>query len=206
MVGNMREFQRFYVRRLTLEDISLMEDVVGLFSGALGEGYLSRDDLEKFLHPDTGHFLLASFLGEIIVGVATASILTDKKTQEFENAVIRAKGALDLGEERVGMLISTAVHHGFRRRGVGSQLVVKRLDILEAEGCTKCVSLAWQSGNKDSSSGILEKFGFNLLATSINHWTKDSIEFNYSCPTCGEPPCLCSAGLYLKSFDPPLSS
>jgi hypothetical protein len=41
---------------------------------------------------------------------------------------------------------------------------------------------------------IFDEFEFRIELP--NYWKEDSIKENFTCPVCGNPPCLCSAVIY----------
>jgi len=67
-------------------------------------------------------------------------------------------------------------------------------------GCTCYVGVSWDSGSLESSASIFEVKGFNRVATFENYWMEESLITQSKCPTCGDPPCSCSAFFYVKKL------
>lgn len=96
---------------------------------------------------------------------------------------------------RVGLFGTTAVDKEWRRKGIASAFYKRRFDFFREQECTACISLVWESGKEDSSKPLLSKLGFEELKSVKDYWKQDSIEKNYQCPNCGDPPCRCTATL-----------
>jgi len=79
--------------------------------------------------------------------------------------------------------------------------------ILESDEIHKPImvvaSTAWKQ--KESGvinvDGILKQSGLQAHKTIENFWASDSMEKNYTCPSCGSPPCRCSVVLYFGALE-----
>lgn len=193
-----RKILQCEIRTLDIKDSAYFDQILAIFAEALGDRFITRESLKKILIETNQKYLQAAFDGDQVVGVRTVCVLDEEDKLDFETKVRVAGGRISLKNLRVGMLASNAVKSSHRRKGVGSQLVRSGMELLNAQKCTACVAISWESKSKDSSASVLESFGFELLAKAENHWKSESLEKDYACPKCGEPPCSCSAFFYLK--------
>ncbi|HEX2855732.1 MAG TPA: GNAT family N-acetyltransferase [Opitutaceae bacterium] len=194
-----RKIQRVVVRKLTPSDSRYVDEIVAIFSDALGDRFITREKVKEFIAQNGGtRCLLGGFMGKKLVAVRTVSLLNDREVADFiQQSAVPARSVL-FKNHRVGMLSSAAVRKEFRRRGIGTQMVDAGLQLLRDRGCTMCVSISWESGSIESSKQVLEASGFELVSTVPNHWQQDSVDRGYECPNCGGPPCTCAASFYRK--------
>lgn len=197
-----RKINRCKIRTLTAKDKKHIDQISGVFSESLGFRFIKRNTIEEALinKGDSGLFLQAAFANDRIVGVRTLRILSETEKDDYQAKVRRFGGSCSLELHKTGMLASNAVMRGWRRRGIGSQLVESGLDFLKKKGCTACVADSWQSGETDSSASVLKAIGFRKLTTAHDYWKEESISEDYECPKCGSPPCECSASFYMKEL------
>jgi ribosomal protein S18 acetylase RimI-like enzyme len=102
----------------------------------------------------------------------------------------------DLAARRVGRLRTGAVRPPYRRRGIGRALMEARLDQLRSVGCTAVVALAWVSGERDTSLGLLRAHGLEPVAEIPGYWRADPPDSGPPCPVCGRP-CRCVAAVHV---------
>ena len=60
---------------------------------------------------------------------------------------------------------------------------------------------AWKNKKGVNMERIFEKNGFSKIKTIEKYWSEESIENNYCCPECGNPPCNCSSIIYFKKIN-----
>ncbi|MDC0231097.1 hypothetical protein OAK19_03960, partial [Aureispira] len=102
--------------------------------------------------------------------------------------------------EPIALRKHLAVKPGMEARGIGRELVVKGMEILE-KYARSIISVVWEESAGKSVGKILRSCGSIPIHTLENYWCKDSLEKQYLCPNCKEPPCCCSATIYAKIID-----
>lgn len=95
---------------------------------------------------------------------------------------------------------SIAVNPEFTKKGMATKFVLSALDYANSNSYSIVKSYAWQGKNGIQMKGIFTKLGFTKKEELPNYWKQDSFEKEYNCPTCGEPPCLCSAVVFAKQL------
>ena len=186
------------IHRLGRADEKGVEAIVELFADGLGSGYITREKIEGILHAKSSLFLLGCFVDAELVAVQTVSVITETEAQQFEESCKRSGCSVDFAGQKIGMLISVVVKKEFRRMGIGSQMMKEGVKLLEQMGCSRCIATAWNSGLADSSATVLEAVGFRCVTTFEKYWAEESVSLDCECPTCGSPPCECSASFYSK--------
>ena len=106
----------------------------------------------------------------------------------------------------MGLIKSVAVEKEYRRRGIGTQLIVEAMRRLKNKGCDLFFAVSWDSGFRDSSPSIFKALSFMEAVKIDNYWTEDSkekdketgeVEIKYMCPADGWP-CHCSAIFFFR--------
>lgn len=189
------------VRQLSKGDEDLVGKVVSLFAEGLGSGFITTGKIEDILSRRSNLQLLGGFIGSKLVALLTVSAITDEKMEYFQVACFSNRADFDFLGQKVGMLVSLVVAKKYRRRGLGSRMMQAGIKFLNNMGCQACIGTAWESGNSDSSATVLKAAGFQCVATFENYWSDESASLGYECPTCGPPPCKCSALLYYKAIE-----
>jgi ribosomal protein S18 acetylase RimI-like enzyme len=181
------------------EDRSLAV-AASLLNDALGSGYVSPSELEELATSEDGMVLLARGARGQIVGIATAEVMSAPAKAELESKLASAGARrVHLAENKVGMLKSAAVIPTARGKGIGLSLVNDRLNRLKALECSSAVVLAWDSGGKHSSVGVLEAAGFKRVAELPEYWREPAGQETFDCVKCGRP-CVCAAIVMRRSL------
>jgi ribosomal protein S18 acetylase RimI-like enzyme len=102
----------------------------------------------------------------------------------------------DLAARPVGHLRTGAVRRPHRRRGFGTALLEQRLARLRDAGCRAVVALAWLSGDRDNSQGLLVARGLEPVAEIPDYWRAETPGAGPPCPVCGAD-CRCTAAVHI---------
>jgi ribosomal protein S18 acetylase RimI-like enzyme len=188
-------------------DISDQSQVLRIAEARLGDAYINRDHLIS----GDDKVALCARIDKTVVSFATARMLG---TTDFLQAIRERLGAklpslLPLerrvaGETKIGFVASAATDSNFEGRGLGAELVEQCIAGLENRGANVMVATAWKSNKGVQAGSILECRGFQRLMDLPGYWELDSLTNGYSCPTCGNPPCHCTAVLYVRNRHAPL--
>lgn len=190
--------QSVVVQRLRSERShgDLAQRALATLASGLGERYIDRATFETYLSDErkAAHVALSAS-GEML-GARLTQMLSTEEVASIQADVREAGSRLSLSSDNVGMLKSVAVRSEARGRGVGTALSRAALELLEQWQATAVISIAWVSGQRESSPSVLEGLGFDVVAEIENYWLEESRLSDYSCPRCGSP-CQCSARVYL---------
>jgi ribosomal protein S18 acetylase RimI-like enzyme len=146
-------------------------------------------------HPEAGVFVAVAgdeAIGAGIVDRAPPALIARVQAE----AAAAGHPLPDLPARRVGHLRTGAVHPSFRRQGVGAALIDARLARLRDAGCTAVIALAWLSGDRDNSQGLLRAHDLEPVAVIPDYWRTDPPGTGTPCAVCG-PDCRCRAAVYV---------
>lgn len=173
--------------------------IIQLSDVSFGHGYLTLSELCEYSLNTKSSIIINTHKGELL-GFSIVQLLTieqlkkeifaDSKwiEKEFGNASL------------VGYRKMTAVSKIHQGKGVASQLYQKA-DKWFSGKTNAIASALWTKEGNSSFSPILIKNGFEPLKTIQNYWKEDSENREFVCPSCGHPPCLCSAVIYRKTIE-----
>ena len=93
---------------------------------------------------------------------------------------------------------SIAVNPLFIKKGIATLLITNAVEYIAKMNYKKIKIIAWKK--EQGIIGILSRLKFQQKEKLSNYWKQDSLEKGYNCPTCGAPPCLCSAIVFEKQL------
>lgn len=163
----------------------------------LGPGYL---DLDKNMLSDRHRVNLCALGGGregAVVGFFLGQILP---APAFQAQYPKESAALSdklVGADHIGVAktVATAVSH--ERLGTATSLIDEAVYQMRIIGVDLVVAVAWKDGMGIHIDGPLRAVSFAPVTEIPDYWKEDSLARGYCCPTCGEPPCRCSAVLYI---------
>ncbi|MBI1836324.1 MAG: hypothetical protein HYR91_03565 [Flavobacteriia bacterium] len=118
--------------------------------------------------------------------------LTDKRAEQLVLP--------PLENQLVGITKIVVVLEKFKKNGIGIDLLNDSLKLIGNHQIGFIFGFAWKSKNSINAKRILERNNFKEILEIKNFWNDESIRENYSCPDCGNPPCVCSAVIFMKSI------
>jgi GNAT superfamily N-acetyltransferase len=169
-----------------------------LLNAALGEGMYPLERLREDAADPEVLFLVA-LSGETVVGAALARLLYAADVDYY----IRFGDAAErlFREHRVGSLEAMAVAPGWRRQGLGTRLVERRLEWLVERGCDAAVAVAWLPAVGDTSEPVFKALGFTGTEPVADFYLEESIRDGWTCPVC-QGPDHCAAAMYYSELLP----
>ncbi len=171
-----------------------IEAALHLSAAELGVGYLTRGDFS----PPSSYALVAVDDHIGVVGFAIGHRCDYAPLCETYPAARHLLRPLQ--SFRLGLLKSVVVRGGHRGSGIGLRLVEDCLDGLASSGAEAMIMFAWRRGESVPAASLARRCGFRAVGEAEALWHADSLERRYICPTCGAPPCRCSAAIYVKMF------
>lgn len=181
------------IRLVEQKDVN---NVYAISNEQLGQDYIKKQALEEMLNSDQVVILVFEQNNELL-GFLLYEII-DKNRLKHELKIINANlEKIIKTENNFGFLNIVAVSEKAKGKGVGSALNFEIVKIMEQKGIKFSFSLAWKDKEKINIGNILLRVGYIELYEIENYYYEDSIKRNYTCPTCGNPPCKCSAIVYI---------
>ena len=170
-----------------------MSAVMDIAENQLGAAYIDESELR-----DESNIALVASVDKEIAGFCLArKIDLDhlyKMVPQLRTENIKRLKFLD----QVGLVSSIATASKFQGCGVGSELMTRALSGLESLDVHTMVMTGWKSERGVHIESIGHKNGFNEVIEIPHFWHEDSQQYGYRCPSCGEPPCDCSAVVYIR--------
>ena len=185
-------------RPLVLSKIErpLFGEILAIAERQLGLGYITEDYLSA---PDKRG--LCAILDGRVVAFCVTKILSGAS---FALLYPRVADSLAIGTgstERLGLVASIATDPMYTGRGIASTLLSACLQYLDDEQISLTCAIGWKSGRIAHIDGMARRLGFEPIKEFPDFWREDSIAKGYGCPVCGDPPCRCSAVIYVRSKD-----
>lgn len=105
-------------------------------------------------------------------------------------------------ETDVAILQTAAVEGKYQNRGVGVELAADTMEQIQNWDTNLVLSEGWRDKRKEQAniSPIMHFLDFDVVAEIENRWEEDSYNKEFSCPSCGEPPCTCDAVMFAKEI------
>lgn len=181
-----------YIRSFTESDF---KKITQLADGRLGKDYLTAKELQTYVKKRNKIGIVA-LLNDKIVGFALAQ-LCDTKTL-LEEVVDKREWFQETFKQAkyIGLFKTVAVDENYSGRGIGSALISYRMEAMRKK-TNHLLVISWVRKQQSIIGHLFEKKGFTLRKQIDNYWKNDSIEKGYNCIVCGEPPCRCSAKVYI---------
>ena len=164
----------------------------------LGKDYLTSDLLHDYASAQEKYVFEIAKSGNDIIGFCVSIVTSKDELKEY----IKTKKPIKEFEfsKKIGLIKTVAVKHSFKGKGVGSKLVSNSLIQLQNKhGIRSFCSIGWKNNNKINIEGVLKRLGFTILKEIPEYWASDSIEKEYTCIVCGDPPCKCPAVIFTKT-------
>lgn len=112
--------------------------------------------------------------------IKNQTLRTELKKAGIQNTIIGKQSIL-------------CVEDKYRNIGIGSKLLDISVEILR-NYTDIVISVKWKNEVRNS---LLDKAGFERISEVKNYWYDESLLKKYNCSICGNPPCQCSANLYV---------
>jgi ribosomal protein S18 acetylase RimI-like enzyme len=160
----------------------------------LGDSYIQASD---FL--DSRHISLCAICGGAVAGFIVAKEPTVEDFRSLYPKIAEALGRQLAYTETIGFIASMATAPEFEKRGVAHALLQAGLARLEKAGQPLICTIGWKGkGTVAHIDGLVRKAGFQAVHEFADYWKEDSLKKGYKCPVCGDPPCHCSAVLFVR--------
>ena len=124
-------------------------------------------------------------------------LLTGSFDRILEEIGIIHRGALKELANRGDICLrkSTCVKGDSRGKGLGSLMAGYAVESYPRH---LHMSLSWKKNDKVPMQHIGENLGFKVIQELKEYWREESLNKNYDCPHCGDPPCTCPALIMVR--------
>ena len=172
--------------------------IVDISDKELGKDYLNDFDIKSLFNDSDSIFrIVKSSSGETIgfsYSYYATSEIVKKRTriEKFPKPFKYSKN--------IGVLKTFAIKSNCKNSGIGTALVVDAITKMKERNICSVITIAWHSNHGINIAGIMKNNGFLRYHEISDYWKADSLKEGYYCPTCGQPPCSCSAVIYGKAL------
>lgn len=165
---------------------------------AIAESQLGKDYIPEKDFLNTNFYSVYGMVKRDVAGFAIGKIFEQQDfLNKFQKIAQRMPNALPWADT-VGMISSVAVRQDYQKRGVGYSLAWNVLNHFDARNVSMMIMLGWAAPDGVHIAGIAHTLGFSEKGAIPDYWYDDSLSKGYRCPVCGDPPCHCSAVLYVR--------
>ena len=165
---------------------------------AIAENQLGKDYIPEKDFLNTDFYPVYGMVKYDVAGFAIGKAFEQQGfLNKFPKVAQRMPNALPWADT-IGMVSSVAIRQDYQGRGVGYLLVRDVLQHFDGHNISMMVMLGWATSDGVHIAGIARALGFTEKGTIPEYWHEDSLAKGYQCPVCGDPPCHCSAVLYVR--------
>ncbi len=181
------------IEPMTLDKII---EVQSISDEQFGEGYITQKYIREYINSEN-HKVYMALSEKNLIGFYFMQICSIKKLTaqtKVENKIIEKTLH---NYEPVAFIEHTAVKKQLTGKGIGNEII--KFQIEESKKIAKSIfRISWKSSNGTHIESILKKNYFKKVIEIPDYWKEDSIKKAYKCAVCGNPPCRCSAVIYIK--------
>ena len=170
-------------------------EILQIADKELGNGYLSESDLTN-----PSGITYFSTEANVVTGFAFNRTVGTKEFLAVHPKLAERLNEARYETESFGLLSAVVVKDYYQGKGIGTALTRKSLQWLEATGAPYALMTAWKGVSGIHIAKVARRTGFSGQFEVQEYWAEDSIHKGYRCPDCGDPPCHCSAAVYIHHF------
>ena len=170
------------------------EQIIEISDKVFGKDYLTHKALKSYASNSSSKIIVLE-KNERILGFWIVQIISHNQLQEviFEEVPLSINDFTKIGYRKM-----TAIHPDFRSAGIGQKLFELGQSWLEENQAQVVLTVSWINSKTLKYRNFLESHNFTPLKKLKAYWQQESLERNYQCASCGEPPCHCNGMLYAK--------
>lgn len=180
------------IKNATKEDL---KEIYLVCNEQLGFNYLPLERLNK-LFDNKSTIIRIKMIEDNIAGFALCEVLNNDEIVEQ----VRDKALLNKEEKSFGFIDIVATKEEYKGKGIASSLVQDCLKELLERGIKQVFSAAWKDKDNINIGKVLEKSGLIPAKEIKNYYYEESLNKGYNCPNCGNPPCKCSAVIFVRNI------
>ena len=167
----------------------------------LGDDYITENFLKDSISNNNQIVRVAITDDKEVIGFSIATIYSEKELNDYLSDKRCDELILpDLINKKIGITKIVVIKEQYKKKGIGIDLLNDSLLLIEEKKVAIMLGFAWKSKEGVNAKRILERNGFHELIEVKKFWNDESLKENYSCPDCGNPPCICSAIVFIKNL------
>lgn len=132
-----------------------------------------------------------------IIGFCVGAVFDQDGLNTYLNTPVDQLSEGLSSANKVGVIRTIAVTEDFENRGVATSLLENCITACLDNGATVLCAVGWEEDSQVNIDGHMSQFDFRLVGKIDEYWKKESIEQEFNCTSCGDPPCTCSAAIYV---------
>ncbi len=187
-------------RKIVVLDFSdrYVTSIVSIADKQIGQDYISSELIGKCMADPENFIGKLAFDKEIrkVVGFSISYRVDQSQLHELIKVDHKHIPRMLTYARSLGVIKSIAVDDESKGQGIGTLLIEETMHTFKKRGIHTAFTVAWKSRLGTNLHGVLSQLNFEQLIELPNYWKEDSIKENFTCPVCGNPPCLCSAVIY----------
>ncbi len=186
-------FNNTGINSIQLKDLN---EIKQISDACFGENYLTISQLNQYMG-SKGVFIYYRSSNQII-GYCIGLIMNTKSDMELEWSNLDNELTFTFP---LGIIKNIAVKPSAQNQGIGTLLLDACIHKLKNQFLCKTMYYpAWTESTSFLFTKKVKIQGFSNKAVFQNYWTAASIQKNYQCSKCGNPPCSCSMTLFVKNL------
>ena len=175
-----------------------ISSIVDISDKELGKDYLNDYDIRSLFEKSDSIFRIVKSSSGEIIGFSYSYYATPVIVKE-RSRIKKLPKSFEYSNN-IGILKTVAVKSKCKNRGIGTALVIDAINKMKEKSIYSVITIAWKSKDKINMEGIMKNNDFLRYNEISDYWKEDSIREGFYCPTCGSPPCFCSAVIYGKTL------
>lgn len=172
-------------------------EVINISDRQLGESYFGNNINRKDIKSKNKIYRVAIERKKRVIGFSYSKVLIEEGIESYIESK-NLKRSLS-HSRKVGILSTVAVESEKEGKGVGTELIGDSIEHIEKKGAEMIMATAWKSEGQVNVSSILKFYDFKKIEEVDEYWKDQSIQDSFNCPSCGAPPCTCSAVIFAKT-------
>jgi len=179
---------------LDLASAREVSQALALMDAELGAGLYGESDV-RAAADDPRALVLVAREQDRVVAIAVGRLQAPADAGYYTAFGEPARALFARG--RVGSLEALAVAPGARRRGLGADLIRRRVEWFRSQGCSGTVAVAWMPVDhpRGYSAPLFRELGFSEGPLVPDFYREESARDGWNCPSDGNP-CRCGAILF----------
>lgn len=172
---------------IQLKDVNAVHEIASL---CFGDQYLPISQINKYLRAPGVfiHFYDHNQILGYCIGLVQEHPMNNDFYEQFP---------IQPQSYPAGLIKSIAVLPGAQNKGIGTRLLEACLHKMKFSfECRSIYYPAWTESENFAFTRKLKNHGFSSSKVIENYWSAESVEKNYQCKRCGNPPCSCSMTLF----------
>lgn len=194
-----------YIFKPIISDFSIVNmkpehfsQAIDISDSELGKDYLTIKDLEDFNNQENYNCCKTIVIGDTVVGFCLSKILNKEQLISFLKIDEKKLPTYISYVDKTWLIKTIVIDSKYHGKGIGYQLMKEVEKEISQSNVRAVCSVLWKNGESVNAHGIISSIGLKKHVEIEEYWKQDSIEQQFTCSCCGEPPCLCSALLYFK--------